>query len=844
MALSGSFSNYPVSGFGLYCTWSATQSFIGNYSDVTLNVYLKYYSISVGPRSDSTVSIEGYGEMYTTPAISESSTSAHTTLLKTYTARIYHNTDGTKNGVFLSASWRFGGTYSGVYVGTITASVSVNLDTIDRSAPSVSFTVSALTAYGFKISAVSSAVSNIWQYSLNNGLTWTTFSTTPGTTASITLNSLTPDTSYSVKVSARKQSNQVYGYSSTTSVKTLGGSVLNSISTLTADDVSVSFTVNATVYNAGYTHTLSIKNGSTTYLTLSGLSWSASTANRIITLNEGERTTLLNAMSSIKSFTGTFSLQTFNGGTQIGNTSTATGTIETTAANSAPILSGFTFSDNNLTTTAITENNQMLVQGYSELLVTPGTATARNGATIVNFSATCSGVTVANATGTPLNLGFINASGTRDIALTITDSRGYTQTITQSVIVIPYSKPGLSSFSLRRTNNIEAEMQLLFEGSFSPINVASFMKNSLLEVQYRYKKTSDTAYDSFVSILSGVAVTDASFSYSNLELCNLDSGFSYDFHLQITDKLSSYDIYFVVAQGTPLIALRKHKVGINTPNPNAALHVVGDAIIEGAVTFNSINGAYDKPYFGTCSTAGNVFPKVVICSGFVLKTGARIAVKFDNSNLVLPLTMNVNNTGAFDIVTYGTSAPEAYIWKPQQTIDFVYDGTYWVMLAGSTATTTYYGITKLNNTVTSTSEVQAATASAVKQAYDRSSFSSITLSTALAIAYGGTGATTAVNARTNLGITIAHLYSGTLTTGSITFNYGNYNFYVIQGKPSNTAARVCLVVPRTAITTSAQAFQFADESNYKVMNLSYSGSTVTMTMGAGNGQVNNVYGMN
>ena len=48
MALSGSFQNLPVNNFGLYCTWSATQSVTGNYSDVTLNVYLKYYTLEVG----------------------------------------------------------------------------------------------------------------------------------------------------------------------------------------------------------------------------------------------------------------------------------------------------------------------------------------------------------------------------------------------------------------------------------------------------------------------------------------------------------------------------------------------------------------------------------------------------------------------------------------------------------------------------------------------------------------------------------------------------------------------------------------------------------------------------
>ena len=65
MALSGSFQNLPVSGFGLYCTWSATQSVTGNYSDVTLNVYLKYYTLEVGSRADSTISINGTSETYT-----------------------------------------------------------------------------------------------------------------------------------------------------------------------------------------------------------------------------------------------------------------------------------------------------------------------------------------------------------------------------------------------------------------------------------------------------------------------------------------------------------------------------------------------------------------------------------------------------------------------------------------------------------------------------------------------------------------------------------------------------------------------------------------------------------
>ena len=67
MALSGTFQNYPVSSFGLYCEWSGTQSITGNYPDVTLKVYLSYYTLDVGARSDSTISINGVSETYTAP---------------------------------------------------------------------------------------------------------------------------------------------------------------------------------------------------------------------------------------------------------------------------------------------------------------------------------------------------------------------------------------------------------------------------------------------------------------------------------------------------------------------------------------------------------------------------------------------------------------------------------------------------------------------------------------------------------------------------------------------------------------------------------------------------------
>lgn len=857
MALSGSFYKYPVDNFGLYCTWSATQSVTGNYSDVTLNVYLKYYTLNVGSRSDSTVSINGVSETYTAPAISDTSADYDLTLLKTYTVRVYHNSNGTKTGVPLSAYWRFSGTYSGTSITSITASTTIDLDAIDRTAPTVTCTISSITANSFKMSATSSATADQWFYSLDDGASSTLFSSTAGTSASTTVTGLSPNTPYKVRAMVRKKSNQVYGETATVTVKTLGGAIINSCPTITADATTVTFKPNVTVYDASYDYYLSIYNGSTEYLALTARTWSKGTADRTITLSQTERADLLDAMASIKSFTATIKVVTKNGTTQIGSTSTCTCTVQTTSANSAPTMTSFSYKDSRSTTSTLTGNDQLFIQTYSYLYVTPGVATAKNGASIVKYAATCNGKTYSNTTGAALNLYGIAKSGTVDVVVTATDSRGYTVSETQQITVIPYTKPKVSSISLRRTNDIEAEMQLIFNGSISSITVDDTEKNSLLYVSYRYKLTSEDSYGSYTYITSDVTQSGTSFSYSNLELCSLDANSSYDFHVYIRDQLNSLSalsLYFTVPQGTPLVALRKKMVGINTPTPDSALHVVGDGHfegdvrIEGTLTPDNIDYDFGIPpfYYGTCATAAATVAKVVTCSGFVLETGATIAVKFTYYNTGASPTLNVNSTGAIAIKQYGSTAASTYMWRSGEVVLFVYNGSYWELISKSTATTTYYGLTKLSSSVASTSTTIAANSYAVKLAYDRQDFEEITLETALALAYGGTGATTAAAARTNLGITCTSLYSGTLTTGSTTFNYGSYKGYVIVGQPSSASARVSLFIPKGQITTSAVTYQLADETNYYTFTLSYSSSTVTLAYKgrSSTGQILRVWGVN
>lgn len=127
-------------------------------------------------------------------------------------------------------------------------------------------------------------------------------------------------------------------------------------------------------------------------------------------------------------------------------------------------------------------------------------------------------------------------------------------------------------------------------------------------------------------------------------------------------------------------------------------------------------------FFGTCATAAATAAKVVVCEDFTadnLVKGAVLYVKFSNANTYNGAsTLNVNSTGAHYITRVGTTTSTRYYWSAGEAISFVYDGTFWVMEGRGTASTTYYGVTKLSSATNSTSTALAATPSAVKAAYD------------------------------------------------------------------------------------------------------------------------------
>lgn len=88
-----------------------------------------------------------------------------------------------------------------------------------------------------------------------------------------------------------------------------------------------------------------------------------------------------------------------------------------------------------------------------------------------------------------------------------------------------------------------------------------------------------------------------------------------------------------------------------------------------------------KAQYGTCTTAASTANKVVSLANFSLYTGARISVYFTYANSATSPTLNVNGTGAKNIYAYGSTlaANSPYNWAAKSTVEFVYNGSQWVM---------------------------------------------------------------------------------------------------------------------------------------------------------------------
>ena len=149
----------------------------------------------------------------------------------------------------------------------------------------------------------------------------------------------------------------------------------------------------------------------------------------------------------------------------------------------------------------------------------------------------------------------------------------------------------------------------------------------------------------------------------------------------------------------------------------------GNWFIGGVDTGVAASGGESAPknvWYGTCTSSSYMNTKYVVntdTGDFALVKGNVLHVLFSYPSAA-NTTLNVDGTGEVPLKAYGTTNVVSGQWGSNEVASFVYDGEVFRLIDGYLANTTYYGMTKLSSSTSSTAENVAATPKAVKQAYD------------------------------------------------------------------------------------------------------------------------------
>lgn len=511
-----------------------------------------------------TYSISANGSVIKSGSIPNHTTKNQTIASGSFT--VPHNADGTKTISYsFTVTDGAGQSYTS---GNASASGTMDLTKIPRYATVTQTLVSKTETSVNYTWASDSTIDYIW-VSINDGSTWKGYDITDAKSSTISLSSLSANTTYKIKTRVRRKDSQL-----TTDSTALSVTTYNYPYCTKAPDFTIGNSVTLEFYNP-LSRTISVSligADNSTILTASVSGTSRSSA--------GGETSIANLYKSIPNAkSGTYKVSV----TYESVVNTKTGGTYSIRGTETPTINSFSYVDNNSTTVALTGNNQHIVQNYSSLVAQVDSATANKGAGgIAKYKIECNGKTVESASGGNLTVGAVNSSRNVDLKLTVTDTRGLSATKTITVTILAHSTPN-ANVTLERLNNYEDETYLTVDGSVSSVNG----KNTMA-IKYRYKQ-SGGSYGSYVNINDRQKYT-----------LSLSKNNAYIFNIVVTDALgSTFNKEFVLEKGIfPLfIDTKLNSVGINGfPTSELNLFVNGSIVVDSG---SNSNGTWIKYYDGT-----------------------------------------------------------------------------------------------------------------------------------------------------------------------------------------------------------------------------------------------------
>lgn len=325
---------------------------------------------------------------------------------------------------------------------------------------------------------------------------------------------------------------------------------INRISKITAvngSNTSDELNVVYTEYVASYTNNLIIALNNDRVQTINNYNSGAS-----FTLDDYALNTIYAAITTSKTVTLNFRLQTYSGSLLIGTSDIVNKTLNINDSN--PTIGAVTYRDSNNNTVGITGNNQYIIRNNSTLEVTVSNLRALNSATLASITIAGGGVSQTRSlsgytdNSEVFTLGTVNQSSNFTLTVTLTDSRGFTATKSINILIYDYSLP-TATIAAQRVDNYYTTTNVTVNAAY-----ASLGGHNVLSITAQYKKTSDSSYGAAITLTNGQTTA-----------LSLDNNYEWNLKVIVADSLGSTTYNLIIGRGLPIWFLDRvlSSVGIN-----------------------------------------------------------------------------------------------------------------------------------------------------------------------------------------------------------------------------------------------------------------------------------------
>ena len=387
--------------------------------------------------------------------------------------------------------------------------------------------------------------------------------------------------------------------------------------------------------NAEYDHTLEIDMGYVAII--EGISLPIGHKKATVEISPGHATNLMARFPNSPTAECVLTLKTYLNDTLVGS-DTYTATAFTTAEHSGPTLSAVELVDTSAAA------SMMEGTGYLSTISTltaTETASAKNGASLTTRSAyfTGSGRTYYSQTSSVSGIRTnVDRAGNYDLVYTVADSRGYTASMTKSVRVFMYQPIKIDFWSMIRENNVLPTIKLTLDGTLTPVMYNNAALNTLNTARYRVREDTASSYGSWTNIKNLLTTTNSTFECTNLSLpTTLSDASAWYVELEVSDLLNTVTVTSIIPKGTPILALRDGKVGINNNAPQFPLDVTGTIAQNGVpvhgVQMNDIGDDADANDFTTPGIYFN-YDYIVTTANHWPRTGLGMLEVFASSHAI------------------------------------------------------------------------------------------------------------------------------------------------------------------------------------------------------------------